>query len=245
MPRTAPKPSDLLELYIDESSQTNHRYFALGSLAINHTHIDELERRIVSARIPELPSAEMGWKKVSKAKLEAYRRVVDVLFDRRLETQPMHFHAMIVDSSKLKDNVFNGGSREVGFNKEVYQLCQRMARLYRWRLFHTYLDSRTTKSTTEDLRFILNSGLRKKGDTRDWPFRRVHFRDSAASLPLQLCDILLGAVMYQVNDHISAPDASPAKCDLSRYVVQRLGFTSVHSDSPYSGRFTLWHRRLR
>lgn len=245
MPRVKPKPLEILEVYVDESSQTNHRYFGLAGLTINYTQVAELERRIRAARLPDLPAAEMGWKKVSRAKLAAYKRVVNVLFDRKLETQPMHFHLMVIDSSRLKDNVFNGGSREVGFNKEVYQICQRMARLYRYRLFHVYLDSRTTKSSPEELRTMLCFGLRKKGDTRDWPFRRVHFRESSDSLPMQLCDILLGAVMFRINRHHLAPGASPAKRELSDHILRAAGITDVMTDTSYTGRFTIWHRRLK
>jgi hypothetical protein len=195
--------------------------------------------------MPELPASEMGWKKVSPAKLAAYKRVVDVAFNRKLETQPMHFHLMAIDSSKLKDNVFNGGSREVGFYKEVYQLCQKMARIYRDRLFHIYLDSRTTKSSTEELRSLLNFGLRNKGDTRDWPFRRVHFRDSRDSVSIQLCDIRLGGVMYRMNGHNMASDASPAKRELSNYILHRAGISDVSISTAPTGRFTIWHRNLR
>lgn len=80
MARVPPSESELTTVFIDESSQTAHRYFALGALVIHNTDVVRLEQRIQSARVPDLPDAEMGWKKVSKAKLEAYRRVADVLF---------------------------------------------------------------------------------------------------------------------------------------------------------------------
>lgn len=245
MPRVKPKPEELTEAYIDESSQTNHRYIGFGVLVIHHTHVAELQRRIWAARLPELPRHEMGWTKVSASKLAAYKRVANVLFDRRLETQPMHFHLMVVDSWKLKDRIFNGGSREVGFNKEVYQICQKVRRLYRGRLFHIYLDKRTTARPLRELQSVLNFGAFKYGDNRDWPFRRVQFRDSAASVEIQLVDILLGAVMFRLNRHHAAAGASPAKKDLSAYILRKAGISDPLKDTDVSGRFTIWHRNLQ
>jgi hypothetical protein len=32
--RTAPKPNEVLEVFIDESSQNNHRYLVLGGVVV-------------------------------------------------------------------------------------------------------------------------------------------------------------------------------------------------------------------
>lgn len=131
----------------------------------------------------------------------------------------MHFHALVVDCYKLKDKLYNKGSRDVGFSKEVFQLCLKMARLYKRDLFHVYPDNRTTATPLNDVRTMLNFKLRNGGDPRDWPFRRMHFRDSKKSLPLQLTDILLGALTFKMNRHFEAPNASASKCDLCEHIV--------------------------
>jgi hypothetical protein len=35
--RVAPKPEEIAEIYIDESSQTNHRYLVLGGVGLKLT----------------------------------------------------------------------------------------------------------------------------------------------------------------------------------------------------------------
>jgi hypothetical protein len=125
--------------------------------------------------------------KVSKKKIAPYKRMVDVLFDN---PKIVHFHSLFVDTTQLNHNKFNEGDREIGFNKEIYQLAIKVSRLYRFDLFHLYPDYRNTNQTPENLRLILNRGCSKSGDPRDWPFRRCQFRDSKNTPHLQLADIL-------------------------------------------------------
>lgn len=232
------------DVYVDETSQTQHRYLALGGLIVPTPQATLLTRDIAAARLPELPHGEMAWTKVSRAKLAAYKRVVDVFFEKA-NCSCLDFHMVVVDTSRIRDAAFNGGSRENGFNKEIYQLLRKFGRLYKRALFYVYLDKRNTKSPTEELRLILNRGIAKAGDTRDWPYRRVHFRDSSGCHILQVVDILLGAVAFHMNGHRDAAGASPAKCELSDYVLSSARIRNPLHDTAVTGRFTIWHRRLQ
>ena len=187
----------------------------------------------------------MGWTKVSRTKLAAYKRVVDAFFDNPSVHSPYEFHSLAVDTRQIKDKVWNEGSREVGFNKEIFQICAKVARLHLKRLIRVYLDSRDTKSSPEELRLMLNRYRANKGDKRDWPFRRIHFRNSASCQIMQLVDVLLGAVAYRLNEHHLAPDASAAKTELSAHILKRARIVDVTRDSAVTGKFTLWHRQLK
>ncbi|MDO8361099.1 MAG: DUF3800 domain-containing protein [Devosia sp.] len=232
-------------MYIDETSQTAHRYLALGGIILHAPAHREIEGLLTRARLPELPNGEMAWTKVSRTKLPAYIRFVDLFFDNTGGFAPFDFYSLVVDTHRINDNVHNGGSRENGFNKEIFQLCQKFARIHDERLLHIYLDRRETKSPTEDLRFILNRWRNNRGETRDWPFRRVHFRDSCDWQMLQLVDVLLGAVAFRLNGHDRKPNASPAKTALSNHVLGRAGVRDVSRDTAMSGKFTIWHRQLK
>ena len=217
----------------------------LGSLIINTEHETALAAEIARARLPELPNGEMGWTKVSRTKLDAYRRIVDVFFDNPERHVPYEFHSLTVDTHRIRDGVWNDGSREVGFNKEIFQLCAKVARLHQTRLLRVYLDSRDTKSSPDELRLILNRARANKGDRRDWPFRRIHFRNSADCQIMQLVDVLLGGVAYRLNGHHLIDGASPAKVDLSNHILTRGRVTDVTRDTLVTGKFTIWHRQLR
>jgi hypothetical protein len=114
--RVAPDPSQIVEAYIDESSQTNHRYLVLGAIVVELNDCGHLTQLLARARLPELPKGEMKWIKVSRTKLPAYKRLVSVLFDN---PNLVHFHSLVVDTQLLDHKTFNQGSREIGFNKEI------------------------------------------------------------------------------------------------------------------------------
>jgi Protein of unknown function (DUF3800) len=240
--RVTPDPSLVADIYIDETSQNNHRYLVIGCVATMMTDAAGLGAAIMQARRPELPQDEAKWTKVSKKKLPAYRRIIDVLFTGEVG---VHFHSLVVDTTKLDHKRFNAGSREIGFNKEVYQLAMKCARLYSTTLFHLYPDYRETTQKPEDLRLMLNRGCGKSGDKREWPFRRCQFRDSKTTLPLQLVDIIIGGLAYRLNGHDKKESASPAKSELSAYILERAKIVDPFEDTARSADFTIWHRKLR
>jgi hypothetical protein len=216
---------EIAEIYVDESSQTKNRFLLIGGIIIPSSDVAAASEAIKQARLPELPYGEMKWGKVSKAKYDSYRRVVDLFFDNE-HFQRAHFHCLIVDTHQLNHARFNSGSREIGFNKEVFQISNKFARLYKNYLFHLYPDYRQTQQKPDDLRNILNHYRHKSGDRRDWPFRRCQFRDSAETAVLQLVDLLLGSVAFGKNEHFKSPNASLPKTELGRVPINRIPKTA-------------------
>lgn len=243
--RMPPSPETLREVYIDESSQTKHRYLVLGGLIVDHLAAKDFEAALRAARMPELPQGEMKWTKVSLTKLPAYIRAVDTFFCEFNYPHYLDVHILVVDMQRVKDKLYNKGSREIGFNKEMFQLCMKFWRIYRNSLFHVYPDRRDTPQSPEELRLILNRKSLEKNPNRDWPFRRIHFRDSKELQCLQLIDILIGAVAFKLNGHYDMPDASPAKRALCDHILGRGYVHDVTRDTATAGRFTIWHRQLR
>ena len=240
--RVPAKPEDIIDVYIDESSQTKHRYLVLGAIVLQVTDVQKLNQLIAKARLPELPNGETKWTKVSKAKLEAYKRLVDVLFDNLTE---MHFHSLFVDTRQQDHKKYNEGDSEIGFNKEIYQLANKISQLYPDRYIHIYPDYRDTKNSPEELRLILNRGAAKRGDKRDWPVRRCQFRDSKDVLLLQLTDVLIGAIAFQLNGHATAPNPNAAKIELANHIMKRAGIADVFKGTARAAKFSVWPRQLR
>jgi len=131
---------EIADIYIDESS-TQLRYLVLGAIIIPCSNYDGFIDLLRIARLPELPHNEMKWVKVSRTKLPAYVRFVDVFFNHRRGI--IDFHSVVIDRSRQKHEIFNQGSREIGFNKEVYQLALKCGRLHP-NIFHVYPDRRET-----------------------------------------------------------------------------------------------------
>lgn len=241
--REAADPNLLYDIYCDESSQTRHRFMVMGGIIIKSNLVEAANRRFLELKLPELPAGELKWGVVSRAKFPAYCRIVDAFFDDPIFSD-VEFHSTVVDTWHQDHTKFNDGDRQVTFNKELYQLANKFARLHRDKLFHLYPDDRETTQRPGELRDILNFGRRKKNDSRPYPYRRSHFRKSHETPMLQVVDILLGAVAYCVNDHIIAPGASVPKTNLARHILSRAGVTNPKIDTNISGKFTIWHRQL-
>src|SRR5258708_934752 len=109
----APVSVPICDVYIDESSQNDHPYLVMGGIAVELSEIVEFTAKIQTARLPELPYGQMKWAKVSKSKLVAYKRVVDVFFDCG---DMAHYHSLHVETAKQNHAKFNQGSEEIGFN---------------------------------------------------------------------------------------------------------------------------------
>lgn len=153
--------NEIYDIYIDESSQTKHRYLTLGALILPNDVVEDYSSSLRRARFSQLPYGEMKWTKVSTAKLPAYRKVVEVALSEDFARRGVEFHCVVVDTSKIRDSIYNNGSREIGFNKEIYQLAMKCFRLHKNGLFHVYLDRRETPFPTQKLRDILNLGAKK------------------------------------------------------------------------------------
>jgi len=234
--RTPAKPEEIIEVYVDESSQNKHRYLVLGAIVFEMPNAQRL------IDLPELPKGEAKWTKVSKAKLPAYKRLVDMFFDNQ---EDMHFHSLFVDTTQQDHKKYNEGDSETGFNKEIYQLANKIGQLYSLSYFHIYPDYRDTKSTPEELRLILCRGAAKRGDKRDWPVRRCQFRDSKTTLPLQLADVLIGAIAFHLNGHDKASGANPAKVELAKHIMKRAGIADITKGTARVAKFSVWPRQLR
>lgn len=235
-------PPEIYSIFIDESSQTDNRFLVLGAVVAPSSSVPGIEAALLASRLPELPSGEMKWAKVSRSKIEAYRRFVSAFF-----TFPeLHFHGLVVDTFQLQHGIFNSGDRDVGFNKEIYQLVLKCGRLYAKPIFHVFPDRRSTRHSTEELRTIINHGMHKKhGRAREWPVRKLQFRDSKEVPLLQVADLMSGAIAYHLNGHVAQPGASEARKLLSTTILELANISSPSADTKPSGKFTIWHRRLR
>lgn len=231
-------------VYIDESSQTKAKHLVLGGLTIPASLSPAFNQALWKARQPQLPSGELKWTKVSLFKLPAYQRFADTFFDAEWRNH-VQFHSLVIDTHKQDHRTYNEGSREIGFNKEIYQTIQKFRRLYGGCVFHVYPDYRDTPQSTNELRTIVNRGANKLGDIRPWPIRRLHFADSKATIALQLVDLFIGALAFHNNDRHEAPNASEAKLALAARIFERAGVRNPKNDTSVRGKFTVWHRQLR
>jgi hypothetical protein len=245
------------EIYIDETSQNDHHFLVLGGIIVPRDASGDFETEMFAARPSRLRydsngrPREMGWSEVSKSNHEDYAKVLDAYFsfaNRRLQNRSgvFKFYCSVVNT-RVRGRTFSAGKRgQIGFDREIYSHCMHIGRIEKVELFHVYPDHRTTSQPVEELGLILCRGIRKKGDRRDYPFRRVQFRFSHEHSALQISDILIGAVAYRLNRHYDHPSASLPKKLLCDYVLKRTGFDKYIGHSSFRqkkfGACQLWYR---
>lgn len=233
-----------LEAFIDESC-TQHRFLVLGGISCDSTAVAQCEARFNAVRQKHRLFGEVKWTKVSKSKLAVYKELIDVFFElSRGDT--LHFHSLIADTSTFDNRTYNFGSREIGFNKLIYQLILKFGRLYgdNCRLY-VYLDRRTTKASLIELRSIVNNGLAKRWDIQGWPVRRLDFRDSDSANLFQITDLLIGAIGHRKNGHDTVVGASPHKTEFVRHISNCAGLTDICRDTRLGATFSVWNYRFR
>jgi hypothetical protein len=233
--------SDLaMDCYIDESSQTGHKYLVLGSLAIFTSKVEGACDRLKAARDEHNHTGELCWTKVSNYKFGTYVDWIKV-FGSLARARQARFTALVLRADQQDHARWNEGDSELGFNKLIYQLLlHRVGCRYgrEWPI-NGYLDSRTTKHHPEEMRKMLNAALARDHGIRTSPFRRMHFRDSKESDLIQLTDILTGAVAFHFNGHARKPDTRPAKTLLCESI------RTLHNQGYVRSQFDIWPFRFR
>jgi hypothetical protein len=247
-------------VYIDETSQTKHRYLMIGGLAVPLSHTGQLETDIIAARKdtrvpatrPDGTPRVMKWEKLKDYNFDAYKKVVDTVFDfRRLYKLPLSkdvaVHCVGVDTSLRSQRETGDGDVGVGFDKDFHFLCTVvLARRYQQALLLLYPDRRNPTTPLRKARELMNLGVAKHGDKREFPFRRLIYADPERCQALQVVDIIIGGVAYKLNGHYEKPEANCAKRKFCDYLYElfEIKFENLfyHSQFTRSDFFTFMRR---
>lgn len=209
-------------VYCDESrhdASEQNVFMAIGGLWVPAEAKPNLTRQLrVLMRGAEL-NAEVKWSKVSRKRLEAYKRIVDFFFLQ----EAICFRVIVVEQNRLDFDKFHSGDRELGFYKFYYEM------LVKWLLpgneYVILLDFQKNKGAQRytTLRTILERSLRGKGWLKD-----LTVIDSSESPLAQLADLLTGAV---AADWCGIAEGT-AKKELAQHIAQYTGHHSLRFESP-------------
>lgn len=240
----------LYQVYCDESCQTGAKFMAIGGIIILEQNLKSFNASMARFRTEQKMTAELKWTKVSNQKLAEYRRFVDFFFEVN-DAKKAHFHALLVESSKVNHAYYSGGDKEAGFYKFYYQLLlHRFGKRYcstdPEARFQLILDHRTSSYPLGKLRTILNHGMKSRHKIATRPFVSVEPRDSKQSEVLQINDIILGAIAFHKNGMHNVPGIREAKKELAAYIAAKTGLKNLTDDTPFGSReFTIWNIRLQ
>lgn len=230
-------------VYTDESSQTQRQYMVLGGALIREESVGALDKLFVQVRERHNIWGEFKWSKCSRKKLDAYKDFVGLLITGAKQNK-LHFHSLIVDTYKINNHLYNQGDRDLGFSKFIYQLLIKFGRLYSGAgHLNVRMDNRTTSQDLEELRTILNNGIRKRWQVSTRPYRSLALVDSHEHNIIQAVDLVIGAIAHFKNAQVGG---SEHKAALAEHVLNLCGLPNLSDDSPWGERkFSIWNFRFR
>jgi hypothetical protein len=213
-------------VYCDESRHDCpevNQYMAIGSLWVPREKKAEVTRRFRRLLRNIGIGSEVKWKKVSRARLEAYKQIVDFFFSE----QDLNFRVIVVDQRAVDVDRFHNGDRELGFYKFYYEL------LNKWidggNEYLILLDYKQNKGA--DRYTGLRHQLERRAGSRA-AIRDLTVIDSAESPLGQLCDLLTGATAAAWCDDL----AGEAKAALVRHISERCHPASLLTETPSPAR---------
>lgn len=237
----------LYHIYCDESRQTQDRYMVLGGIIVPSENVILFDGAMKLYRETNNMKAELKWSKVSNQKLSEYKALIDLFFTY---IKGMHFKSIVIDTHQIDHKKYSKGNKELGFYKFMYQFLLHSFGHYAKNddKYIIYLDERNSSYSLGTLKLILNRGLKKKFKgkiTRDI-IRNIEPKNSKDIDLLQVADILMGAIGYEMNLCHLRSNAKRGKILLCEYIANKMGMGSLMQETPYSKKdFSIWHFSLR
>ena len=224
----------------DESGTGGANYYGFGSLWMKEQRRGEFYGEIMKLRQKHNYFHEFKWQKTNS---KLYRQFFTDLVDLFFQKNWLAFHSIIVRKAVVKKE-FHDGDYDLARRKHFTELlinkikrCIRAHpdRAYTFKIWVDPIASRYKKAD-EAVEVISNNVLvRAVGTLR--PVDKVITRDSKNTPSIQLCDLLLGAVMEAWQQR----STSEPKQILQKYIAEQLGWTNLRADTrPEERKFNIW-----
>jgi len=225
-------------VYADESSHMDDgsTFMVLGAIWMDSETTTDFTARVKEIKVRhEIPLfREIKWTKVSQAKLDYYKELVDLF----TSYAGVNYRAVIADKTKLDHERF-GHTRDDFYYIMQYYLIRNIAEKCLGKI-KIYLDYKDTWSgpRCHKLADYLNHTAKIK--TQGILAQPIRSYESAA---LQLADLISGALMY-ANKERSEEDSS-AKLSLVEYIESKLQINLKQSTQPSDEKFNIFFWEAR
>jgi hypothetical protein len=212
-------------IYCDESCHleapdTNQRFMVLGGLACPIQVKEEIFQRIKTIRKENgINTAEMKWTKVSEAKKEAYRDIINYFFDKN----ELYFRAVVINKDSLDHGRFSQ-DHDLFYYKMYFQLLDWFMGV--GKTCNVFLDIKDTQGVekTKKLHEVL---CNNNHDFNKEMVANIQEVRSHEVVLMQVVDLLIGAISYANR----FPDGgkSAVKNNLVSLIKERAGSSLVRS----------------
>lgn len=223
--------NDQIHVYCDESCHLEHDHahaMVLGAVWCPASHRGMLARKIktIKKQFGLAPGFEIKWVKVSPARLDFYRAVLDFFFDEAM----LHFRALVVPDKQLLDHGRFKQNHDEFYYKMWYLLLNPMLNPdHHYRIF---LDIKDTQGQAK-ISKLHNALCHANDDVERTLIQSIEMVHSHDVLWLQLTDLLSGAVAYAHR----GLHGSAAKLALVSHIRARVGLPFEQSSPPSEEKF--------
>lgn len=223
----------------DESGVDGSRFYGFGSLWMAWQRRGDFAASMAELRARHRYDHEFKWNRASRHNLAACRALVEMFFRQRW----LSFHCIMIEKAQVRREFHDGDydlARRKHFTMLLTNKIQRCRQQHRNReqTFRIWVDPIASryKKADEVVEVIANSVLRKVFG-RQRPVDKVITRDSKETDAIQLCDVLLGAVLAAWQGKSSGEP----KDNLQKWIAHHLGWVDLKSDTRHWERkFNIW-----
>lgn len=225
----------------DESGTGGQRYYGFGSLWMRWQRRGDFAEDIRRLRERHNYHFEIKWQKAhDKIYHDFYLDLIKYFF----ETSWLAFHCILIRKETVRKEL-HGGDYDLARRKHFTKFISRKIhscikshpnRDCEFRVTVDPIASRYKKAD-EAVHVIANNQLAREIQNSA-PIQNVLTRDSKYSQQIQLCDLLLGAVMEAWQNNSS----NERKKKIVNYVAEHLGWTDLQADTyPFERKFNIWY----
>jgi hypothetical protein len=229
----------------DESGTDGARYYGFGSLWMSWDRRGDFlsDLRDIGAKngihgLGEDEGAhEFKWSKVKPQKLAFYTAVIDYFFARRW----LSFHALVVQRATVSREFHRDfdEARRKHFTMLLGDNIKRVARKHPGRTeFRAWVDPIASRYQKADEAVeVIGNNIIRKLNSNSPPTLKVTTRTSHGTPSIQLCDLLLGAVMAAWQGKVE----SGGKLAVMKCIAKHLDWSDLKADTHVAEpKFNVW-----
>ena len=186
-----------INFYCDESRYLEHdksRYMVLGMVFCPQNYCKEINGRIIELKkeFKINKDAETKWSKISKSRFDYYDELIDYFF----RNNKISFRAVIIDKKTLNHKKFNQNHNDFYYKMMYYLISRKINPFTKNKI---YLDEKDTHNS-ERARSLADILKNKYHDNNSNIIRPIQVIKSTEVQIMQLTDILIGAISYELNE---------------------------------------------
>jgi len=225
----------------DESGMHGSPHYGFGSLWMRWQRRGDFLRDFTELASKHAFNQECKWSRASSIRfLPFYKELVSYFFQRRW----LVFHCLIVRKEAVAKSVFHTSWDEARRKHYTLLLCDKMKRALkrfptRQHEFRIYVDKiPSSYPKADEAMEIISQNILNQQFRAAAPVSSVRTRDSQTTPSIQLCDLLLGAVMETWHKRA----LNPTKVAIRKEIARHLGWEELDSDTHRAERkFNIWY----